>query len=98
MNTFELANFTVGSGDPFFILGPCGLENEDFAWRMARALKAGGRLVLIEYRGEDRELMIKPLHKMTEQQARKEFEAVGLEWERTEDFLPLQHFLVFKKP
>lgn len=39
MNTFELANFTVGSGDPFFILGPCGLENEDFAWRMARALK-----------------------------------------------------------
>ena len=39
MNTFELGNFTVGSGDPFFILGPCGLEQEDFAWRMARALK-----------------------------------------------------------
>ena len=39
MNTFQLANFTVGSGDPFFILGPCGLENEDFAWRMARGLK-----------------------------------------------------------
>ena len=39
MNTFELGNFTVGSGDPFFILGPCGLESEDFAWRMARALK-----------------------------------------------------------
>jgi len=39
MNTFELGNFTVGSGDPFFILGPCGLEDEDFAWRMARALK-----------------------------------------------------------
>ena len=39
MNTFELGNFTVGSGDPFFILGPCGLEEEDFAWRMARALK-----------------------------------------------------------
>ena len=39
MNTFQLADFTVGSGDPFFILGPCGLENEDFAWRMARALK-----------------------------------------------------------
>lgn len=39
MNTFQLGNFTVGSGDPFFILGPCGLENEDFAWRMARSLK-----------------------------------------------------------
>jgi len=24
---------------PFFILGPCGLENEDFAWEMARAIK-----------------------------------------------------------
>ncbi len=39
MKTFPLANFTVGSGDPFFILGPCGLENEEFVWRMARALK-----------------------------------------------------------
>ena len=39
MNTFELGNFNVGSGDPLFILGPCGLEEEDFAWRMARALK-----------------------------------------------------------
>ena len=24
---------------PFFILGPCGLETEEFAWEMARALK-----------------------------------------------------------
>lgn len=39
MKTFQLGNFTVGSGDPFFILGPCGLEDENFAWRMARALK-----------------------------------------------------------
>lgn len=39
MNTFQLDNITVGSGDPFFILGPCGLEEEDFAWRMARSLK-----------------------------------------------------------
>jgi len=41
MNTFQLGNFTVGAenGDPFFILGPCGLEEEDFVWRMARALK-----------------------------------------------------------
>jgi 2-dehydro-3-deoxyphosphooctonate aldolase (KDO 8-P synthase) len=39
MKTFQLAHFTVGSGDPFFILGPCGLEDEAFAWRMARALK-----------------------------------------------------------
>ncbi|MFK8017675.1 MAG: class I SAM-dependent methyltransferase [Gammaproteobacteria bacterium] len=64
---------------------------------MAAALKPGGRLVLIEYRGEDRKLMIKPLHKMTEAQARLEMAAIGLDWERTESFLPTQHFMVFRK-
>jgi len=39
MNSFPLGSFEVGRGDPFFILGPCALEDEDFAWRMARALK-----------------------------------------------------------
>lgn len=64
---------------------------------MAAALKPGGKLVLIEYRGEDRALMIKPLHKMTEAQARREMAAIGLDWERTESFLPTQHFMVFTK-
>jgi 2-dehydro-3-deoxyphosphooctonate aldolase (KDO 8-P synthase) len=45
MNSFSLGNFEVGRGDPFFILGPCGLENEDFVWRMARSLtEIAGRL------------------------------------------------------
>ena len=65
---------------------------------MARALKPGGLLVLIEYRAEDRSVPIKPLHKMTEEQARREMAAVGLDWVRTEDFLPQQHFLVFRRP
>ncbi len=65
---------------------------------IAEALKPGGRLVLIEYRGEDRELRIKRLHKMTEAQSRREMSAIGLEWERTEDFLPQQHYMVFVKP
>jgi SAM-dependent methyltransferase len=65
---------------------------------MARALKPGGLLVLIEYRAEDRSVPIKRLHKMSEQQAKREMAAVGLEWVRTEDFLPQQHFLVFKRP
>jgi predicted methyltransferase len=65
---------------------------------MARALKPGGLLVLIEYRAEDRSVPIKRLHKMSEQQAKREMAAVGLEWVRTEDFLPQQHFLVFRRP
>jgi SAM-dependent methyltransferase len=65
---------------------------------IANALKPGGRLVLIEYRGEDPGVPIKVLHKMTEAQTKKEMNAAGLEWERTADFLPQQHFLVFRKP
>ena len=62
------------------------------------ALKPGGRLVLIEYRGEDASVPIKPLHKMTQQQVRKELQAVGFRWEGTRDFLPQQHFMTFTKP
>jgi precorrin-6B methylase 2 len=62
------------------------------------ALKPGGRLVLIEYRAEDPSVPIKRLHKMSEQQARREMAAIGLEWVATEDYLPQQHVLIFRKP
>ncbi len=61
-------------------------------------LKPDGRVVLIEYRGEDPTIPIKPLHKMTEQQVIREMEAVGLQWRETQSFLPQQHFMVFEKP
>lgn len=63
-----------------------------------RALRPGGSVVLLEYRAEDPTVPIKPLHKMTEAQARKEMEAVGFEFEVNHDFLPWQHFMVFRKP
>ena len=63
----------------------------------AKALKPGGVLVLIEYRAEDSTVPIKRLHKMSQAQAKAEMEAVGLSWQRTEDFLPQQHFMVFEK-
>jgi len=62
------------------------------------ALRPGGRIVLIEYRAEDPGVWIKPLHKLSEAQARLELESVGLRWVETQDFLPQQHFLVFEKP
>ena len=65
---------------------------------MVRSLVPGGKLILIEYRGEDPWVPIKPLHKMTERQARKEMAALGLNWVRTDDFLPQQHVLIFEKP
>ncbi|MDE0836708.1 MAG: 3-deoxy-8-phosphooctulonate synthase [Akkermansiaceae bacterium] len=36
---FQIANVPVGGPAPFFILGPCALESEPFAWEMARSLK-----------------------------------------------------------
>ncbi|MEL6705829.1 MAG: class I SAM-dependent methyltransferase, partial [Bacteroidota bacterium] len=62
------------------------------------ATKPGGKLVLIEYRGEDPSVPIKPLHKMTEAQVRLEVEAAGFQFVANRDFLPQQHFLVFEKP
>jgi len=62
------------------------------------SLVSGGKVVLIEYRAEDPSVPIKRLHKMSEQQARKELEAVGLVFVSNLEFLPQQHFLVFEKP
>jgi ubiquinone/menaquinone biosynthesis C-methylase UbiE len=63
-----------------------------------RALRPGGRVVLVEFRLEDPEVPIKRLHKMSEEQAKVEMDAVGLKWVETRHFLPRQHFMVFQKP
>jgi ubiquinone/menaquinone biosynthesis C-methylase UbiE len=65
---------------------------------IVRSLRPGGRVFLIEYRGEDLLLPISPLHKMTRQQATREMQAVGLDRVETRQFLPTQHYMVFEKP
>ena len=62
------------------------------------ALRPGGRIFLLEYRGEDDSVPIRPLHKMTEEQVVKEMSIFGLEWTETLDFLPWQHMMIFTKP
>lgn len=62
-----------------------------------RSLKPNGKLLLIEYRGEDPEVAIKPLHKMTVAQVVKELNANGFKLNRNGQFLNIQHFLVFEK-
>lgn len=64
---------------------------------IVRALKPGGRVVLLEYRQENPTIPIKYLHKMTQKQVKKELTAIGLQWQTTKEFLPEQHFLVFSK-
>ena len=65
---------------------------------MVRALTPGGRIALVEYRLEDPSVPIKRLHKMSEQQAKKEMRALGLSFIENRDFLPQQHLLIFEKP
>ena len=62
---------------------------------IVRALKPGGKVVLVEYRGENPFVLIKALHKMTQKQVRKEMQAVGLQWLETKSSLPQQHLMVF---
>jgi ubiquinone/menaquinone biosynthesis C-methylase UbiE len=73
----------------------------DFPFEMARAmiasLKPGGRIVFVEYRGEDPAVPIKPLHKMTEAQVKKEMSVHAVTFERTLSMLPQQHIMVFRK-
>ena len=62
-----------------------------------QALKPGGLVYLIEYRAEDPMVPIKKVHKMTEAQAAKEFEAAGFKLQENIDNLPWQHCMVFSK-
>jgi ubiquinone/menaquinone biosynthesis C-methylase UbiE len=62
------------------------------------ALKPGGRVALVEFRGEDPKVMIKPVHKMTEKQVIAEMAAVGLRHVKTVRTLPIQHLTIFELP
>ena len=67
---------------------------EETMAQVRRALKPSGRLVLIEYRGEDPTVPIKPDHKMTLVQVRTEIEPMGFRLQQVFDFLPRQHLIV----
>ncbi|NJN48936.1 MAG: class I SAM-dependent methyltransferase [Alkalinema sp. RL_2_19] len=62
------------------------------------ALKPGGRVALLEYKGENPLIPIKKLHKMTQTQVRRELEAIGLQFIENKRGLPQQHLLIFQKP
>ncbi len=64
---------------------------------MCKALKPDGRVVFVEFRGEDPDVPIKTIHKMTEAQVRKEMSVHPLEWVETIGTLPWQHIIVFRK-
>ena len=70
---------------------------EETVAQVRRALKPDGRLVLVEYRGEDASVPIKPEHKMTLAQVRAEIEPMGFQVQEVLEFLAYQRVIVFKK-
>jgi ubiquinone/menaquinone biosynthesis C-methylase UbiE len=59
------------------------------------ALKPDGRVVLVEFRKEDPRVPIQPLHKMSVEEVRSELEPLGFKFQRSLEFLPWQHILIF---
>lgn len=68
---------------------------EETMAQVRRALKPDGRLVLIEYRGEDPNVPIKPEHKTTLAQVRTEVEPMGFRLQEVLEFLAQQRIMVF---
>jgi ubiquinone/menaquinone biosynthesis C-methylase UbiE len=72
-------------------------EPQKMLGKIRQALKAEGRLVLLEYRKEDPDVPIRPEHKMSVADVKAELEPEGFRLERVSDVLPRQHILIFRK-
>lgn len=62
---------------------------------MRKSLKKDGMIALVEFRGEDPRVPIKPLHKMTKKQILKEYGANQFKLIKEFDGLPIQHLMFF---
>jgi predicted methyltransferase len=62
-----------------------------------RALRERGRLALVEYKAEDRSIPIKPEHKMTLAQIKKELEPLGFAFVTSHEELPDQRVVIFTR-
>ncbi len=72
-------------------------EPEKMVDRIRESLKPNGRMVLLEYRGEDPKVPIRPEHKMTVDQVRAELQPQGFRFVQSIEILPQQHILIFRK-
>ena len=65
---------------------------------MRESLKPGGKIALLEYRGEGETARhIKAEHRMTVKQVLAEWNAAGFELVDLQEFLPAQHLFVFQR-
>lgn len=64
---------------------------------MRKALKPDGLIALVEFRAEDPDVPILPLHKMSKEQIMREYRPNGFRLDREFDELPWQHLMFFGK-
>jgi ubiquinone/menaquinone biosynthesis C-methylase UbiE len=64
---------------------------------LRKSLSKTGRMVLVEFRAEDDNVPIKPLHKMSKAQINKEIPANGFKLVDQYDDLPWQHVMFFER-
>ena len=99
LGTITDPNLPAASVDLAFMIDVYHELDHPFEMMQAivKTLKPGGRVVLVEFRGEDPSVPIKRLHKMTVAQVKKEMAVLPLEWVETIGVLPRQHIIVFRK-
>ena len=94
--------------DPALPAGACDLQllvdvyheladPEAMLTGLRKALAPGGRIALVEFRGEDDDVPIKAEHKMTKAQVRRELVPRGFRLVHEYDGLPWQHLLIFAR-
>lgn len=66
---------------------------------ISTAMKPGGRVVFVEYRKEDPDVPIKLVHKMTQEQVKREAAPpeLRLKYKETIGVLPQQHIVIFER-
>ena len=70
---------------------------ESMLWGIRRSLTDTGVVALLEYREEDPDVPIKPLHKMSKTQIIKEYRKNGFKLVREYNELPWQHLMFFAR-
>ena len=62
-----------------------------------KAMKRDAQMLIVEYKAENSDSRVEPLHKMSEAEIMKEIPALGFRRDRVIDIIPSQHVFVFKK-
>lgn len=62
-----------------------------------KAMKRDAQMLIVEYKAENPDSRVDPLHKMSEAEIMKEIPALGFRRDRVIDIIPSQHVFVFKK-